>query len=267
MKLFGRRPERYILGLKRLPLFLTASWRAFSVFEHPLTIIWSYIARRSPRGNMVQLRNNHVIHLSSDPADIVTVFLIFAREDYGKVAPGTNVIDIGANIGVFALFAAFSGAKGVYAFEPSASSYEVLSKNIVANGLDSIIQAKRVAVVGLPSAPVKFPRSSDVMNAILPDSSDSDDYDLVPTITLSEIVSPLDSVDLLKMDCEGAEYDILLRAGEADIRKAAEIRMEYHRGPRDELIARLTGLGYAVRQFMSEGLGGGCLWLTRNSAP
>jgi FkbM family methyltransferase len=266
MKLFGRKPERYFLGLKSLPLFCTALWRAFFVFQNPLAIIWSYIVRRSPRGNVVRLRNGHAISLSRDPADIVTVFLIFAREDYGKVAPGTTVIDIGANIGVYALFAAFSGAKDVYAFEPSASSYEVLTKNIVANGLEPIIRAKCVAVVGLPSDPVKFPRSSNVMNAILPDSSESDDYDLVSTLTLSEIVSPLDSVDLLKMDCEGAEYDIILRTSEANILKVAEIRMEYHRGPRDELVARLTGFGYAVRQFMSEESGGGCLWLTRNSA-
>ena len=267
MKLFGRKPERYLLGLKQLPLFLTASWRAFAVFEHPLTTIWLYIVRQPPHDGVIRLRGGHIIHLSSDPADIVTVFLIFAREDYGEIIPGSNIIHIGANIGVFALFAAFSGAKNVYAFEPSASSYKVLLKNIRANGLDSIIQAERLAVVGRPCAPVKFPRSSDVMNAILPDSQNSDDYDLVPTITLAEIVLPLNSVDLLKSDCEGAEYNIFLQTGEEDIRKITEIRMEYHCGPRDELIARPIGLGYTVRQFMNESEGGGCLWLTQNNTP
>jgi len=267
MKLFGRRPERYILGLKGLPLFVKASWRAFGVFEQPLTIIWSYIIRRSPRERVVHLRNGKVIHLSSDPADIVTVFLIFAREDYGKITPNTCIVDIGANIGVFALFAAFSGAKAVYAFEPSSASYKVLLKNIRVNGIDSIIRAKRVAVVGQARAPVKFPRRSDVMNTILPESSDSDDYDLVPAITFSEIVSSLDSVDLVKSDCEGGEYDIFLHCNESDMQKVGEIRMEYHRGPRDELITRLTGIGYAMRQFMDEGQGGGYLWLKRNSVP
>jgi FkbM family methyltransferase len=223
--------------------------------------------KQPPCDKKVYLRNGHVIYLSDDPNDIVTVFLIFAREDYGKIESGAVVIDIGANIGVFALFAAFSGAKAVYAFEPSQSSYDVLLNNISANKLNTIIHAERYAVVGLPSAPVKFPSKSNVMNAILPDFTDCADCELVPTITLSEMVLNLDKIDLLKLDCEGAEYDFLLQANAVDIRKIVEIRMEYHCGPLDELIARLRDFGYVLRKFMSEEKdGGGYLWLIRKSS-
>lgn len=265
MKIFGRKPERYILGLKSLPSFLVAIWRAIFLFKQPLTLIWSYLVRKSPPNGFVLLRSGHIIYLSSDPADIVTIFLIFARTDYGKIVPGSSVIDIGANIGVFALYAAISGASVVYAYEPSASSYTVLLKNIEVNQFDSIIKAEQLAVVGLPSAPVKFSRNSDVMNAILSSSSVSVDYDLVPTTTLADILSHLSSVDILKSDCEGGEYDIFLQAVDADVQKIVEIRMEYHHGPRDELISKLTGLGYAVRQFMDDKGGGGYLWLKRRS--
>lgn len=265
MKLFGRKPARYVLGLKQLPAFLAASWRACFVFERPLTVLWAYIARRSPPGGEILLRKGGVIRLSSDPADVVTVFIIFARKDYGKVEPGSTVIDVGANIGVFALYAALSGAKAVYAFEPSASSYETLLANIKVNGLESVIHAERRAVVGRPRTAVKFPRGSDVMNAIIPDSQEGEDYDLVPAVALSEIVASGDSFSLLKSDCEGGEYDIFLQASEADILKILEIRMEYHGGPRDELIARLKGFGYKVRQFMIEDAGGGYIWLAKNS--
>jgi len=197
----------------------------------------------------------------------VTLFLIFAREDYGRIIPGSTVVDIGANIGVFSLYAAFSGAKRVWAYEACRSSYDILRKNIKANGLEPIISANHMAVVGADREPVKFPRRSDVMNAIMLDSSDAVDYDLVPTITLSEIVSHFDSVDLVKSDCEGAEYDIFLNSKGTDILKIAEIRMEYHNGPRDGLIARLSGLGYAIREFMAEDMGGGYLWVTRSSLP
>ena len=267
MRLFGRRPERYIFLLNSLPLFIKAVQRAYGIFKYPLTIVWSYIVRQPPQDKKVHLRNGQVIHLSNDPADIVTVFLIFAREDYGKIESGAVVVDIGANIGVFALFAAFSGARSVYAFEPSASSYEVLLKNVEANELHAIIHAERLAVVGLSSALVKFPRKSDVMNAILPDLTNVADYDLVPSITLAEIVSTLNPIDLLKLDCEGAEYDILLHVDAEDIQKVQEIRMEYHRGPLDELLARLTELGYMIRRFMNEEKrGGGYLWLVRKSS-
>ena len=136
-------------------------------------------------------------------------------------------------------------------------------RNIQANGLEAIIQAERLAVVGLAGPPVRFPRRSDVMNAILPDSSDSEDYDLVPTTTLSSIVAGRNLIDLMKLDCEGAEYDILLQAGEADVRKVTEIRMEIHRGPREELIARLMSIGYEIREYMGEDRGAGYLWMIR----
>lgn len=263
MRLFGRKPERYLSAVKNLPMFVAACWHALFVFKSPLAVIWGYVLRKPPSDGRVLLQSGHVIELSADAADIVTVFLIFARQDYGRIVPGTTVVDVGANIGVFALFAALGGARVVHAYEPSASSYDCLKKNIEANGLENVIIAERRAVVGLPSSVVKFPRTSSVMNAILDDASEETDYDLVPAVTFSEIVGRAGPIDMLKLDCEGGEYDIFLNTAEADVRKTAEIRMEYHHGPRDEMIARLSGMGYAVRQFMDEGAGAGYLWLTR----
>lgn len=130
-------------------------------------MILAYILRKPPSNGRVLLRSGHIIELSADVADIVTVFLILARQDYGRVVPGTVVVDVGANIGVFALYAALGGARAVYAYEPSAASYDLLRKNIAANGFESVIFAERRAVVGQASNTVKFPRASNVMNAIL----------------------------------------------------------------------------------------------------
>lgn len=44
-------------------------------------------------------------------------------------------VDIGANIGLYALLGAVHGAKHVYAFEPNPFSFGVLARNIVANKL------------------------------------------------------------------------------------------------------------------------------------
>jgi FkbM family methyltransferase len=266
MKLFGRKPARYLFGLIRLPQFLQACWRALLVYQQPVRVIFSYVTRRVPRDRVVRLRDGHVIHLSNDSADILTVFLVFAREDYGRITPGSVVVDIGANIGVFALFAACSGARIVEAYEPSAESFSLLQQNIAANGFDNVIHAKRYAVVGEMSGPVKFPRSSSVHNAILSNNvADAVDFDLVSTRTLSQVVAAAGSVDLLKLDCEGAEYDIFLKASCADVRRAAEIRPEYHVGPRDALIEKLRSHGFLQRRLIGGTGGGGCLWLVRGS--
>jgi len=251
-----RNPRRLLRGFWHLPRFLMASWRALFIFEDPVSVIWSYVRRCRPAGAIVRLRSGITIHLSDDPADIVTVFLIFARRDYGEVTAGATVIDVGANIGVFSLFAASSGAKAVHAFEPSAASHAILLKNIKTNSLRSVIHANHRAVVGRPRASVKFPRRSNVLNEILPESADAAACDVVPATTLSEITASLDSIDLLKSDCEGAEYDIFLNTPSADIRRIAEIRMECHEGPLQELLTRLSESGFEVHRYMAAAAGG-----------
>ncbi len=59
------------------------------------------------------------------------------------------VLDIGANIGVFSLYAASTWPNAaVHAFEPAADSASVLTHNVARNGLDDRITCHRVAVAG-----------------------------------------------------------------------------------------------------------------------
>lgn len=58
--------------------------------------------------------------------------------------PGSTFWDIGANVGVYALYAAFKGLK-VLAFEPSASNYYVLCGNIGMNGKEENMSAYCIA--------------------------------------------------------------------------------------------------------------------------
>ena len=58
---------------------------------------------------------------------------------------GTTLWDIGANVGVYSLYAAIMRNIHVHAFEPSASSYALLNRNIEINSLDSLIDAYCIA--------------------------------------------------------------------------------------------------------------------------
>lgn len=53
--------------------------------------------------------------------------------------------DIGANVGLFSLYAASRGTK-VFAFEPEAANYRVLNENIRINNMDNIISAYCLAI-------------------------------------------------------------------------------------------------------------------------
>src|SRR5262249_9861110 len=62
--------------------------------------------------------------------------------------PPCTFWDVGANVGIYALYAALRPGVSVVAFEPSAASYAALCRNIEANRLDQQIQAFCLALGG-----------------------------------------------------------------------------------------------------------------------
>lgn len=209
MKILGRSPRRIAAAFWQLPAHVVASFRCFLLFRRPSEVLWSYIKRQNPPGTKVELRDGLVINLSMDNSDIVTVFLIFCRHDYGRTASRSAVVDIGANIGVFALYAAREGAKIVHAYEPVEESFGLLQKNIENNGLGKIIFPHKFAVVGQSSSPVRSPRRSSVFNALDTSSENDSDQELVPTIAFTTIVSNIPESSMFKLDCDGGGDTIL----------------------------------------------------------
>ena len=53
-----------------------------------------------------------------------------------SMQPGEVLFDVGANIGIYSIFAAKRGVK-VYAFEPESQNFAILQKNIILNKLDN----------------------------------------------------------------------------------------------------------------------------------
>lgn len=211
----------------------------------------------------MSFRNGIVLHLSEDHSDIVTVFLIFCRRDYGSIAAGTSVVDIGANIGVYSVYAALEGATSVHAYEPCEESFCLLQKNIICNGLEQIVIPHRGVVVGKPCSPIMFPRTSSVHNRIESGGqSGADSCSLVTAIPFFKIAENLQAPNLVKMDCEGGEYDIILQTEASVFDGVDEIRFEFHRGPKDQLFHRLTELGYARLKLIDEGAAG-YLWVSK----
>ncbi|HCN84407.1 MAG TPA: hypothetical protein DIT07_12420 [Sphingobacteriaceae bacterium] len=216
-----------------------------SIVKHPLTILKYYIQRNSPEN--IELKGDKKISFSTHPHDIMTFFGIFLKKDYGDIKPDSIVIDIGANIGVFSLYAALSGAKKVYSFEPSKEAFQILCKNIELNNLKDVIIPFNKAVSSVDDLTIKFPVSSSPYNKIDNKIDDDEDYLEVKTISLKSICDEnnIQTIGLLKLDCEGAEFDILPNIDELSLAKIEEVKMEYHVDPK-ELIIFLEKKGYKI---------------------
>ena len=221
-------------------------------FKRPDKCWLGYLRGAPPSGNQCELRKGLVIRLSKNPHDIITVMVNFCKREYGEVSPGSTVVDVGGNIGVFALFAADSGASRVISFEPNREAFDVLMENILANGLQGRLEAHRLAVSAESGQTVYLPRNSSPYNKLLSGEDVHDEnVEAVTTTSLKEIVEQhnIDYLDFLKMDCEGAEYEILMEAPEEILEKIGKIRMELHHSRRyskSDVVRHLQGQGFQL---------------------
>jgi FkbM family methyltransferase len=169
-----------------------------------------------------------------------------------RVSSGDVVVDIGANIGVFSLYAArIGGASRVYSFEPFPSNYKILSNNVEQNKLRNVTCVNQ-AVAGSRGLRTLRLSSADSGSHSLVSGSSEHTIE-VECCTLEDVFQrySLTKIDYLKMDCEGAEYEILENAI-SRLQQIGRISMETHttigRKPED-LEKLLQSHGFDVRLF------------------
>ena len=165
--------------------------------------------------------------------DHATIVEIFFRRDYGTIPAGSVVLDIGASIGAFTVYAATSAPDvRVYAYEPLPEFARLLHENVRINGLSGAVTCVTAAVAGTAT-----PRDlvcgghTILFPTLYADGADRTATTVrVPCTTLADIlqVHQLARVHVVKMDCEGAEYEILYNTPASCLEKLSEIRMEYH---------------------------------------
>jgi FkbM family methyltransferase len=259
-----RSPSKIARRLRLTPLVARhlRNWPRFMV-----NYTWGEVA-----GSPYQFRNGARIQIGRG-VDHVPIIEIFLREEYGTVADGSVILDIGANIGTFTVFAGTTARDvTIYAYEPTVEFFALLRENIRLNGLDRAVTCFNLAVgaetrvrrLALESKGFSFP-------TLLPSASDQVTRTVdVQTTSLADIfeANALEQVDLLKMDCEGAEYEILYGTPARYLERIREIRMEYHRLPAEgcnkaALMAFLDARGYRITMAMPADANGN-LWARRH---
>jgi FkbM family methyltransferase len=121
------------------------------------------------------------------------------------VRPGDTLVDVGANLGLYAVAAAKRGAR-VIAVEPDPANVRDIRRNARLNRAKvSIVQALAGAEIG--AAPLAL-RGSPVSGNIDMYLGPTTRYGVAPVLTLDALLKD-ERVDLLKIDVEGAEIDVL----------------------------------------------------------
>jgi FkbM family methyltransferase len=187
-------------------------------------------------GTLVDIRTKDGLTLPSrrNCSDAWVLAEVFLDKSYVQglvLVDQPTIVDIGGYIGDFALYAAKRlNARRVISCEPSPRNFALLSRNIVNNRYQDRIETVNKAVTdGNPvMMDVDAPDREQVRVSAY--GSGATQRTSIPGISLARLVEDhgLNDIDLLKIDCEGGEYDILSSTPTETFARIKNIVFECH---------------------------------------
>lgn len=188
----------------------------------------------------------------------------FVHQKYGKWLNHSykTVVDAGANVGVFSSYMLMNGyATKIVAIECDKKALKDLQHNFKHNTTVTVLPK---ALSASPD-PITFYHSPDnpvISSTLSPDRLEShmagvkgNVMETVETVTIDQLVKTYGVIDLLKIDVEGAEYDILLNADPNTFEKVNNIFLECHFFEKDykqkytAVLSKIRMMGYKVEEF------------------
>jgi FkbM family methyltransferase len=169
-----------------------------------------------------------------ETASVFYLFFEIVRANIYNVSKETAknkvIVDAGANIGLFSIYAAKMGAKRVYAFEPVAETFNQLKKNIAMNGLGKVIKPINRALGSRKGV-------SEISYDSCGDGAASLEFldkvgkrQAVQVDTIDKFMGKPARVDFIKMDVEGYEGNVLMGAAKTiKLYKPYLVMSAYHK--------------------------------------
>jgi FkbM family methyltransferase len=193
-----------------------------------------------------------------DSLDQITTYVLREQGDWFEdeirflrrvLQPGQQMIDIGANCGVYALsLAKVVGPNGrVWAFEPSSATADLLAEGIVANGFAHVC-LERCAVSAAPGTAQFSMNVQPELNALSHGGAVDGSTETVTVTSLDDCLTTRGWRDIafLKIDAEGEEAPILAGGRRFFAEQSPLVQYELQRDGemQMELVDAFAALGY-----------------------
>ena len=189
---------------------------------------------------------------STDLMALTNVWMIneYDVEDF-EINTNDTVIDIGAHIGLFSLLVSQLCKTGkILSFEPVSENFDLLVSNLKLNRIENILPFN-MAVSKNSGRLDLFLNNDQSAHSIFSKSSESIN---VESTSLQKIFEEhkISSCKILKLDCEGAEYEIIDSLPSEYLDKIQNIVIEYHLADTKpelvkSLILKIKNAGFKIK--------------------
>ena len=161
---------------------------------------------------ILESRSGMKIKLRVNSTDIMAFTHVWLLHEYDRTEFEINdtdiVIDIGAHIGLFALFASQFCKNGkIYCFEPVKENFELLESNLVLNNIRNVISFNAAISINNDNITIYLNKDESGHSMYVVGSKKIQ----VKSFTLQDVFdsNKLQKCDFIKIDCEGEEYAII----------------------------------------------------------
>jgi FkbM family methyltransferase len=121
-----------------------------SEVTNPAVITLEEYEKLNPRAEL-KFGEFSVVYVTPNSATKWRVDSLFKKEPItlewiAGFGPGDVLVDVGANVGMYTIWAAKTRGTRVFAFEPESQNYALLNRNILLNGLEKLVSAYCLAI-------------------------------------------------------------------------------------------------------------------------
>ena len=180
---------------------------------------------------ILNFRNGLKCKLRTKSTDIYAFANVWLTQEYErigfKIDEDISVIDVGAHVGLFALYASQFCKNGkVFCYEPIKENFDLLQENIKINNLTNIVVYNKAVSGKEKKIKIFLDKDDSSAHSMF---GNKNEFQEIESISIPTIIDENNLKECnIKLDCEGAEYEILQNIPKDYFKKIKNICLEYH---------------------------------------
>lgn len=214
--------------MEKLSIFL----KMITVVKNWHLILFVYAGIYKKEFFSLELKNGLKVKLRTDSTDLQAFANVWILKEYEnkhfEISENDVIIDVGGHVGLFALFASTRIQNGkIISVEPHPGNFSLLQENMDNNELHGVVLVNKAVANSNGTVRLFLDGHDDSAHSIC---GKGDNSIQIEGVTLNKLVrdAHVSKYNVLKMDCEGAEFEIIESLSDDELARIEKICLEYH---------------------------------------